>query len=86
MTLMVPIPTPKKSMEIYYIPYKIGDNYINHTLNIKYDENDNMRIVRENVRDKFGFSSGSYAIGKVYNNKFSRLFNTGHTMDDISCL
>ena len=84
MTLMVPIPTPKKSAEIFYIPYKIGDGYINHTLNIKYDENDSMRVVRENVKDKYGFSPGDFAIGNVSNNRFSRLFNTGHTMDDVA--
>ena len=86
MTLMVPIPTPKKTTEVYFVPYKIGDGYMNHTLNIKYDENDSMRVIREQVSDKFGFGQGNYVIGKVYNNKFSRLFNTAHTMDDVTSL
>lgn len=76
MTLMVPIPSPKKEAEVYFLPYKIGSGYMNQTLKIKYDENDNMRNVREMVSSQYGFSNGSYAIAKVYNNGFSRLFNT----------
>ena len=49
MSLMLPIPSPKSEIEIYYIPYKVDSDYMNQTVKFKHSENDSMRTIREQI-------------------------------------
>ena len=72
---MVPIPSPKKETEVYFIPFKVGEDYMNQTIKFKYNESDSMRTIRDQIRTEYGVDPGKYLISKVHNNSFVRLFN-----------
>lgn len=86
MSLNVPIPSPKKEIEVYYIPFKVEDNYMNQTMKFKFNESDSMRTIRDQLKTDFKIDTGNYLIAKVHNNAFVRLFNSSQQMDDLTGL
>ena len=70
MTILLPIPTPKKQYEVFYIPYDIKDNYINKNFAVNFRSSDTVRTFREEIESKLGFAKGSYIVSMVNNNQF----------------
>ena len=70
MTILLPIPTPKKKYEVFYIPYEIKDGYINKNFAIGFKSSDFIRTFREEAETKFGIDKGSYVVSMVNNNIF----------------
>ena len=84
MTILLPIPTPKKPYEAYYIPYNIQDNYINNSFKIEMRQSDSIRSYREITEDTLKLPKGSFAFTHVYNNQITTMLRASNTFEDIS--
>ena len=82
MTILLPIPAPKKKVQFFYIPYEVGEGYMNHNGSILLGQNDNFRTFRENVNEMYGIDKGDYLVSLVYNNQFTSLWSQGSKVDD----
>jgi len=47
MTILLPIPAKKKKFETYYLPYNIGEGYINKSIEFQMKESDSFRSMRD---------------------------------------
>lgn len=84
MTLSLPIPKPKQAKTFFYIPYKIGENYMNTSYILNVGESDNMRSLRAIMQDTYGLNPGSFVVSTVYNNNFTRLHPTSANLLEVS--
>ena len=84
MTLSLPIPKPKHEKTFFFLPYKIGPDYVNTSYKIKVGESDNMRTLRSTMMDNYGLETGSYVVSTVYNNNFARLHASSANLLDVS--
>ena len=82
MTIMLPIPAPKKKVAFFYIPYNVEEGYMNNNGSIMIGQNDNFKAFREGVGETYGISRGSYLISLVYNNQFTSLWSCGSKVED----
>ena len=49
MTVQVPIPATKQNIEFFYIPYDIGEGYINLKMGIQMRESDSIEDFRNEI-------------------------------------
>ena len=82
MTISLPIPAPKKKISFFFVPYNVGDDYMNQQGNILLGQNDNFRAFRETVNETYGLDQGSYLISLVFNNQFTSLWNCNSKVED----
>ena len=83
MTIMLPIPAPKKKVQFFYIPYTVEEGYMNNNGSIMLGQNDNFKAFREGVEDLYGVEKGSYLVSLVYNNQFASLWSCGSKVEDM---
>ena len=84
MTLSLPIPKPKAPRQFFFLPYKIGKDYVNTSYKLNVGESDNMRTLRNIMKDTYGLDPGSFVVSTVYNNNFSRLHASSANLLDVS--
>ena len=68
MTIMLPIPAPKKKITFFYIPYNVDEGYMNNNGSIMLGQNDNFKAFREGAEETYGIDKGSYLVTLVFNN------------------
>ena len=74
MTILLPIPTPKKKFETYVIPYNIKEGYINKTINFEMRDSEPFSAMRELFETEYGIPKGSFTVNMVNNNQFTSQF------------
>lgn len=84
MTLSLPIPKKKEIKECYFLPYNMSDNYVNKSMKISVGGSDNLRTLRNIMRDTYGVKPGSFVVAAVYNNKFSKLHTVSANLLDVA--
>jgi hypothetical protein len=65
MTLSLPIPGKKEKLAFFYVPYNLGEDYINNKGEVFMSETDNIRNFRALIQQKYGLDEGSYIITGV---------------------
>ena len=49
MTMLLPIPAPKKEFKFFYIPYNIESGYTNHSGEVKLSSSDSIATYRDEI-------------------------------------
>ena len=75
MTMLLPIPSPRKEFKFFFIPYQIKSGYCNHSGEIKLRQTDNISAVHDEIYNAFKIQRGSYIVTKVQDNEFQRWFS-----------
>jgi len=70
MTILLPIPAKKKNFETYYLPYNIGEGYINKSIEFQMKESESIKSLREHFETEYGIDKGSYVITMVHHQQF----------------
>jgi hypothetical protein len=77
MTMLLPIPAKKESIEFYFVPYDLNKKgYVNYKGMVSIRGSDSVMQFRREVYETYGVDVSSYTITKVNNNEFSRYFST----------
>jgi len=77
MTMLLPIPAKKESIEFYFVPYDLNKKgYVNFKGKVSIRGSDSVMQFRREVYETYGVDVSSYTITKVNNNEFSRYFST----------
>ena len=84
MTLSLPIPKRKKAEDFFFLPYNIGQGYINSSFKVPVGGSDNLRTVRNILNETYGLNTGSYVVASVYNNNFVRLHTASANAEDVA--
>ena len=54
MTILLPIPTKKKKIETFFLPYNIGEGYINKSIEFNMRDSDSIKTMREHFEEEYG--------------------------------
>lgn len=73
MTLSLPIPGKKEKVSFFFIPYKLGRDYVNNKGEVHLRESDSVREFREEIKMKYGVDEGSYLITTVTENALKKM-------------
>jgi len=84
MTILLPIPTPKKKFETYFLPYNIKEGYINKTINFEMRDSEPISAMREHFESEFGIPRDSYICNMVNNQQFTSQLTCADQLEDIS--
>jgi Ubiquitin carboxyl-terminal hydrolase len=83
MTMLLPIPVPKKEYKMFYIPYNIQAGYVNKSADIKLRTTDSLTSFREDFESIFKVDKGNYIITKVQENEFVRWFGANQSIGNL---
>jgi len=75
MTMLLPIPSPRKDLKFFFIPYNIKSGNTNHSGEIKVRLTDNISSVHDEILKAYKIQRGSYMVTKVSDNEFTRWFS-----------
>lgn len=67
MTILLPIPTPKKKVEMFFLPYNITKDYINKSFEVSMRDSESIGSMREEIEKEYDIPKGTYAATMVYN-------------------
>lgn len=70
MTMLLPIPMPRKEFKFFFIPYQIKTGYFNQSGEIKIRPTDHISSIHDEIQAAFKLPRGSYIITKVQDNEF----------------
>lgn len=83
MTMLLPIPVPKKEFKMFFIPYHITAGYTNKSADIKLRSTDSMVSFREDFQTFFKVDKGAYIVTKVQDNEFLRWFGANQSVGNL---
>jgi hypothetical protein len=83
MTMLLPIPVPKKEYKMFFIPYHIRPGYCNKSADIKVRSSDTMTFFREEFETIYKVPKGSFIITKVQDNEFVRWFGSNQPLGNL---
>lgn len=83
MTMLLPIPSPRKEFKFFFIPYQIKPGYCNYSGEIKLRPTDYISSVHDEIHSAFKVPQGSYIITKVQDNEFKRWFGANQTVESL---
>ena len=84
MTMLLPIPAPKKDVKFFYIPYNIGQGYCNRSGDVKLRYSDSVGLLREEISSLFKIDKSEYIVTKVTDNEFVRWFSCNQTLETLT--
>lgn len=84
MSISLPIPLKKQQQKFFFVPYHIGDDYINNWGTVTIGQNETFMDFRNIVFEKYGKDISSYTIVKLANKVYSRYYSTTSTINQYS--
>lgn len=84
MSISLPIPLKKLQLKFFFVPYHIGDDYINNWGTVTIGPNETFMDFRNIVFEKYGKDISSYTIVKLANKVYSRYYSTTSTINQYS--
>ena len=82
--MSLPIPKVKKVSDFFFIPYDIKNGYVNNSYRIPVGGSDNLRTVRNILKDNYGLKTGDFVVAAVFNNNFTKLHSTSSNAEDVA--
>lgn len=70
MTMLLPIPAPKKEFKFFYMPYNIQQPYVNKSGEFYLKATDNISTMRDELLNLYKLDRSDYIITKVQDNEF----------------
>jgi hypothetical protein len=74
-TIMVSIPSGSINMNFFYLPHKIGNDFINKKGSVTLKTTDNIETFRQAVQEKYGLDMANYTVAKVNENEFVKYYS-----------
>lgn len=71
-TVMVTIPQGSVTMDFFYLPYNIGQDFINYQGTVTIKANDTMTEFRQKIKETYDINMADYTICIVKENEFKR--------------